>query len=541
MAFSLHRWRLLLALFVSVLLFLLLSPFAFACTEIYVGKDVSEDGSVIVARCNDNQSVWATRVEVTGRVENKPGRTMPVTPDGNVTAEIPATTYKYTSTPWMSSIQAENKLGPDAATCSNEYGVTMTMAVTAFANKAALNADPLVKEGLGESFANDLVICQSRTAREAVETLCGLLDEFGSSETNIATIADANEVWYIEIYTGHQYAAVLLPSDKVAAFGNEFSLEYLSDYEDYIISDELESLAVSRKFAVYGENDELNLWDTYSGSEKLIDYSHRRTWILHSLLAPKSYGDYDQSERYPLVFAPEKKVSVQDVFELMRNRFEGTEFSPEEQGRDDVRVVGTDTSMSVHVIQICPDLPAEMSCVTWVSLGPALYGVFIPVSNCSTEIDAGFNADQSADEGCVFNGDDYIWYNIKAINALGLINPDVYGAPVREYFAQAEAEMTAGMAALLKEACEIYETDPEAAISMITEYCCEMQKNAFADSKEILASQLWTLSLNSNTMKKGVNPETHEALDTYRELTPVEIALKADKYGFAVPEKPKLL
>lgn len=167
--------------------------------------------------------------------------------------------------------------------------------------------------------------------------------------------------------------------------------------------------------------------------------------------------------------------------------------------------------------------------------------VFVPVSNCSTEIDADFNADQSADDGCVFNGDDYIWYNIKAINALGLINPDVYGAPVREYFAQAETEMTAGMATLLKEACEIYETDPEAAISMITEYCCEMQKNAFADSKEVLASQLWTLSLNSNTMKKGVNPETHEALDTYRELTPVEIALKADKYGFAVPEKPKLL
>jgi len=38
------------------------------------------------------------------------------------------------------------------------------------------------------------------------------------------------------MYNGHQYAAVKLPVDVVCAFGNEFSLEYLSDYEDYVTS-----------------------------------------------------------------------------------------------------------------------------------------------------------------------------------------------------------------------------------------------------------------------------------------------------------------
>ena len=45
------------------------------------------------------------------------------------------------------------------------------------------------------------------------------------------------------MYTGHQYAAVKLPKDKVAVFGNEYSLEYLSDYEENITSKDLISLA----------------------------------------------------------------------------------------------------------------------------------------------------------------------------------------------------------------------------------------------------------------------------------------------------------
>ena len=49
-----------------------------------------------------------------------------------------------------------------------------------------------------------------------------------------------------------------------------------------------------------------------------------RTWIGHKLLAPSAYGDYDKNDRYPLVFTPENRVSLESVMELMRNRYEGT-------------------------------------------------------------------------------------------------------------------------------------------------------------------------------------------------------------------------
>ena len=110
-----------------------------------------------------------------------------------------------------------------------------------------------------------------------------------------------------------------------------------------------------------------------------------RTWIGHQLLAPSVFGDdYDINKHYPMCFTPDKDVSVRDVMEFMRNRYEGTPYDPDETGRTDMRVIGTDTAMSVHVMQVYPQLPAEMSTVLWECTGPAIYGVFVPVSNACT-------------------------------------------------------------------------------------------------------------------------------------------------------------
>ena len=166
-----------------------------ACTAVYVGQDVSADGSIIVARSNDYPEVWGNHITVTPRVENEPGRLMDVSEGGKVKTEIPATTYKYTATPYMNSTTAYNNCSIDAATCTNEYGVAMTMSVTAYSNNASLEADPLIEDGLTEDAAVDLVVCQSKTAREAVEVLCGIIDKYGSSESNVAIIADQNETW----------------------------------------------------------------------------------------------------------------------------------------------------------------------------------------------------------------------------------------------------------------------------------------------------------------------------------------------------------
>lgn len=512
-----------------------------ACTAVYVGSQASEDGTAILAKSNDYQDVFANHMTVTEHVDNEPGRTMPVDSEATVFAEIPATTYRYTSTPFMDSTMAYNGLGNDATVCTNECGVSMIMSITAFSNKAALEADPLVEHGVTEFRAVDLVTCQSATAREAVEVLLSLIDTYGSSEVNIALIADQTEAWYVEMYSGHQYAAVQLPADAVAAFGNEFSLEYVSDYADSILSDGLEGKAVEGGFAVYGQDDkagELNLLATYSGQEVVTDYSHMRTWIGHQILAPSAYGDYDKQEVYPLCFEAEGKVSLTDVMELIRNRFEGTEYSPDETGRTDMRVIGTDTALSVHIVQVYPDLPVDMACVTWECTGPAVYGVFVPLSNAATSVSEAYGRNQPADEAGVFDTDLYPYYRIKELATL-CVEPDdcqVYGQPVRVYWRQAEAGMAQGMAAVLRAAAAL--DDADAAHAYITDYCNAMQEQAFSDAGQLLNDVRWYKSKNSNTMKNGRNPETGEVLDELRAVAPLTVALDPSVYA-QVPETPE--
>ena len=509
-----------------------------ACTAVYVGPDVSADGSIIFARTNDYQDVWGNYITVTPRVENEPGRLMPVSMDGSVKTEIPATTYKYTSTPYMNSTTEYNKYNHDAAACTNEYGVAITMSVTAFPNKAALEADPLIKDGLAEFSTADLVICQSKTAREGVEVLLGIVDKYGSSESNIAIIADQKEVWYVEIYTGHQYAAVKMPTDKVSVFGNEYSLEYLSDFEDNITSKDLISLAEEKGFAVHGKNNEINLFETYSGKNTTTEYSHMRTWIGHQILAPSNYSaDYKHDAMYPLCFTPDEKVSLQDVCQILRDRYEGTQYSPDETGRIDMRVIGTDTALSAHAIQVFPDLPAEMSCVSWVSSGPPSYGVFVPVSNDCLNVNSTYGANQpAADEG-KFDTENYPYYLFKELSTRcgGPDNYKVYGEPVQDYWYEVESNMFTGMSSVLAQASKIDDKNTRAIY--ITSYCNDLQTKAFDDGKEILNEVIWAQNKNSNTLKINNNPETHQLTGEKVVLSPIELKLDASKYkeGPALP------
>ena len=364
--------------------------------------------------------------------------------------------------------------------------------------------------------------------------LASLIDEYGSSEVNIALIADQNEAWYVEMYSGHQYAAVKLPKDKVCVFGNEFCLEYLSDYEDYIVSSNLESLAKDNGFAVYNENGELNLYKTYSGDAVRTNYSHMRTWIGHTLLSSAFEKNYNKDDFYPLAFNPDSKVSLQDVMEILRNRFEGSEYSPDETGRTDMRVIGSDTALSVHIVQIYPKLPAEISCVTWESTGPAVYGVFVPISNGALSISEPYSRNQAAEDAGVFDTANYPYYRFKEINTLAVesYTYKTYGLPVRAYWHEAETGMIEAMAQILENAADM---ESEQAKQYITEYCNNVQQQAFDDAGVILNDIKYYMSSNSNTFKNGRNPETGEILDTQRELAPLEVNLDSSPY-YAIPE-----
>ena len=73
---------------------LLLSTSALACTGVYVGKDVSDQGTYIIARSEDqSQGDYNKMFLVQPRVENVPGRYIEDTATG-FKIPLPDTTYK---------------------------------------------------------------------------------------------------------------------------------------------------------------------------------------------------------------------------------------------------------------------------------------------------------------------------------------------------------------------------------------------------------------------------------------------------------------
>ena len=213
----------------------------------------------------------------------------------------------------------------------------------------------------------------------------------------------------------------------------------------------------------------------------------------------------------------------------MRNRFEGTEYSPDETGRTDMRVIGTDTALSVHITQTYPNLPANMACVTWESSGPAIYGVFVPMSNASTCVSQPYSLNQSSSEAGVFDTDTYPYYRFKELCTLcvGSDSYQVYGEPVRAYWHNAELAMIEGMASVLDQASSL---DAESAATYITDYCNTMQQQAFDDAGELLNAVRWYKSSNCNTLTSARNPETGEVIDQPRTLKPLEVTLTGEVY-----------
>lgn len=487
---------------------------AFACTGYYVGKDASENGTYIIGHTVDASTTFQSKQVVVPH-SDEPGRTFQIamTIDQMFAGEnpelptipLPDTTYKYTATPFMD--------GNWANAVANEMGVTMTGAITAYACDPIMEADPFTEGGASEGWICAYIAAVSATAREAVENYGKVMAEYGGSESNIFFVADQNEAWYIESYTGHQWCAVKMPDDCAAVFGNEFSLGTLEAYtegESLLHSDDLFTVPETAGTAAYDENGNMDLLLSYSGPDSFYDGAHMRTWYGHKLFAPSTVGDYNETERYDLFFKPDEKLSLSDVFEMTRSRYEGTEYDPDENGRTDMRVIAIERQATCSALEVYPDLPAEMATTNWTTLANAEHSVYLPINTLTNSLSEMFSTTPDDLEGLNFRYDlGFAHTHFKRLCALSEQNRSEYGRGVREYWKSVEDELIANYPEVLKTAADMYAEDPAAAADYITEYTIANQDKALADCDTMFDELMWYVISNTNTMKYTTGEDEH--------------------------------
>ena len=381
---------------ISALMLLTLFPFqaVSACTGFIIGKDLTTDGSTLYGRTEDLEPNHNKNFVVRERKYNKAGDKF-VDETNGFGFDLPAVSYKYTAVP---DVTPEQGVFDEAG--FNEEGVSISATVSASANDDIQKVDPYVKDGIAESALTSVALPHVKTAKEGVELLAKIVREKGAAEGNIVTIADKTGVWYMEILSGHQYAAIKFPDDKYAVFPNTFFLGSVdkNDTENTILSADLEKIA--QDAGTYKEiNGSFHVAQSYN--PPLAEADRSRVWSGIKALDPNADVQYDD-EYFELMHSTSDKLSLRDAMNLQRNRLEGTDFKPQDQMELDGKGIPDKTKadpvykypisnpnvMEAHIFQLKDNLPASTGGgILWLAMGSPRNAPYLPyygnISNTS--------------------------------------------------------------------------------------------------------------------------------------------------------------
>ena len=187
-----------------------------ACTTILVGKKATVDGSTMIARNDDTFMPITPQRFYMQPAYNEKGRIFK-SKKNNFQIELP---QKGLRTPFTPNVDLD-KEGYYGESSINEANVAMSCTESVYGNQRALAYDPLVKDGLLEESMQNVVAPYIHSAREGVEYLGQLIKKYGSPEGNGVLFSDNDEVWYMEIVTGHHWAATRIPDDCYAIAANQ--------------------------------------------------------------------------------------------------------------------------------------------------------------------------------------------------------------------------------------------------------------------------------------------------------------------------------
>ena len=443
-----------------------------ACTTILVGKNASYDGSTMIARNDDSGSGhFMPKKFVVVHPEDHPAVYHSVI--SHVEIPLPGNPLRMTAMP--NAIEGK---GIWAAAGVNAANVGMTATETITSNPRVLGADPLVPGGIGEEDLVMLVLPYIHSAREGVQRLGRLLENYGTYEMNGIAFQDVDEIWWLETIGGHHWMARRVPDDVYVVMPNQLGIDAFDLEDAFGEQNEFLCSADLRQFLAENHLDlstdgVLNPRDAF-GSHDDADhvYNTPRAWYMLRTLNPNTFvwdgpdADYTpRSDDLPWCMNPEKKLTPEDVKYVLSSHYQGTPYDPyasygDKSQRGMYRSIGINRNDFMALIQMRPDVPAEQSAIEWVAYASNAFNTMVPFyANVETT-----PAYLSCTTGEV-STDSFYWVSrmiaamTDASYAKSLIHAERYElavlsasrALVKEYDAKLSAEPDAARRAALRE------------------------------------------------------------------------------------------
>lgn len=437
---------------------------ALACTQMYMGKDLTADGNTYYGRAEDFDTRYLKHFGI--EPSHGPGYIYG-SDESNFTYTSTKTTYRYSyvrdhPSQWHGRWDAYSEAG------INEMGVSCSATLSTSMNADVEAVDPLTK-GLGEYSYAGVILGESATAREGVKLIGSLIDKQGVCSNDQIIIADNNETWLFAALSGHQWIAMKLAGNVASLNPNIGSLNYdvnLNDTENCLHSEKIQSMPEENGFAEYTDG-KFDVAKTYgesladSGVHQWSRYVQGRNYFGSPLTKGTDYDiitvksdDYpDQkgamvSEIQPLFFKPGK--SGWSTFELIRafgNR--GENVPGLNANTDGVYCIGSERNTEINLFQIRNGLDPQVATIQWEMLSRAEFSVAIPLySALMTEVSPYFS-DQTVsfdhcDEADIVNNEEpenSINYVLMDISSLCFENRANLATGVRAYLDALQNEL----------------------------------------------------------------------------------------------------
>ena len=475
---------------------LLASGGAFACSNLIVGKKASVDGSVMVSYNADDYGMF-------GHLCHYPAGTHPK----GTMRQI----YDWDSGVYHGEIE-EAPVTYNVIGNINEF--QLSIGETTYGGREEM----VDSTGILDYGSLIYVTLQrAKTAREAISVMTSLVEKYGyNSEGETFSICDPNEAWIMEMQgtgagsKGVVWVALRIPDDAICAHANQSRIGKfnMKDKKNVLYSKNVISYA--RKMGWFnGKDSEFSWKNTYA----FPDFSGRRfcdarVWSFFNHYAegfdrylPWALGKDKDAEDMPLWIVPNRKLSVADVENGMRDHYEGTAlaldttnigggiyempyrptpltFTVDGKQYFNERPISTQQTAFTFVSQLRSWLPREIGGVLWFGNDDANMVAYTPVYCGNTTQPTCYNT-KGAD-AVTFSADNAFWLCNMVSNMVyprySQLFPELKA--VRDSL---ETSYFANQTSIEKQAADLYQTDKAAALKLLNNY-----SNAKAD--EMLAS-----------------------------------------------------
>lgn len=467
----------------SLLVFSMTTP-VFACTGLYVGEEQSDNGSTYYGRSEDLSDNQTKIFGISEEKEYEKG-TKYKDADG-FEMEMPEETYRYTYVRDSNEATPEpvdqdgNVVGQAYGEVGiNEHGVGMTATVSTYYNDKAKEADPLVDGGFTEVSLQSVTLGQSKSAREGIENVAKIIDEHGAGENNSLMIGDKDEVWHMDILSGHQYLAMKMPKDKVVVQPNMFVMRGvdLNDKENVIYSKDLLNLAENNGFLVKDENGNIDITRTYAA--EVSEGSATRYWQGLNYIDPELTKDLkveditNDSGNVDMFRDANRKLTTLEVLNILKQRGIGTEYDSTKDPK--VYPIGNKNQMEVHVLEQRKDMPKELATIQWLGIADAAYTVYVPYyAAMITDVHEKYKPEVTKIGEDNFNG------LFNELNTIGMSNYNLdLDAGMQAYIEKVQQSIIDQQKAVDKEMLKYFEKDPELARKKATEISIDLADQVY--------------------------------------------------------------